>query len=220
MAKAIFVTGTGTDVGKTYVSALMVKKLLSLSLHTSYYKPVMSGLAADMASDVERVVAISALKSDDKLCTYSYQMIASPHLAAIEEGNPVELSKIKSDFALLSAKYDYLTVEGAGGIICPLRYDDNKIMQIDLIKALDLRTVLVANAALGAINATVLTLEYLRSQQIAVVGIILNQFNQNSAVHQDNLKMIEELIATPIIATVADGGDLVMRDFNVVDLYY
>ncbi len=220
MAKAIFVTGTGTDVGKTYVSALIVKKLLSLQLKAVYYKPVMSGLDADMASDLERVIKISGLKTDDELCSYSYQMIASPHLAALEEGKPLELDKIKSDYSILAEKYNYLTVEGAGGIICPMRYDDNKIMQVDLIKALNLRTVVVANAALGAINATVLTIEYLRTQQIEMAGIILNQFDENSPVHQDNLKMIEELTNIPVISTVATMGDLTMRKFNLVDLYY
>ncbi len=220
MAKSIFISGTGTDIGKTYVSALIVKELRENGLDAGYYKPVMSGVSDEGANDVERVVEKAKLKSVEECCSYSYDMIASPHLASLAEGNPVELEKVQSDYALLAEKYQYLTVEGAGGIICPLRYDDTKIMQHDIVKALDLNVLLVANAGLGTINSTVLTAEYLKANSVRLAGIILNQFDENSALHKDNLKMVEDLINVPVVATVGDGGNLQMRGTELTDLYY
>lgn len=205
-AKGVFITGTGTDVGKTFVTALLVKKFRDSGIDAFYYKAALSGASLNpdpgVVSDEQYVKTIASLpETHETLVSYVYQEAVSPHLAARKEGNPLELSKVVSDYQLLQSKHDFIFVEGSGGIVCPIRYDNQKIFLEDIIKALDLEIIIVSNALLGSINATVLTVEYARSRGIGIRGIILNQY-QGSEMEQDNYKMIQEITGVPILATV------------------
>jgi len=204
--KGVFITGTGTDVGKTFVTALLVKKFRDSGIDAFYYKAALSGTSLNpdpgVVSDEQYVKTIASLpETHETLVSYVYQEAVSPHLAARKEGNPLELSKVVSDYQLLKSKHDFIFVEGSGGIVCPIRYDNQKIFLEDIIKVLGLEIILVSNALLGSINATVLTVEYARSKGIGIRGIILNQY-QGSAMEQDNYKMIQEITGVPILATV------------------
>lgn len=205
-AKGVFITGTGTDVGKTFVTALLVKKFRDSGIDAFYYKAALSGASLNpdpgVVSDEQYVKTIASLpETHETLVSYVYQEAVSPHLAARKEGNPLELSKVVSDYQLLKSKHDFIFVEGSGGIVCPIRYDNQKIFLEDIIKALGLEIILVSNALLGSINATVLTVEYARSKGIGILGIILNQY-QGSEMEQDNYKMIQEITGVSILATV------------------
>lgn len=102
----------------------------------------------------------------------------SPHLAARKANHPISLSQIKSDFEKVCESHEYITVEGSGGIIRPLCYEtEQKLFLIDVIQTLGLSTVIVADAGLGTINATVLTTFYLQAKQIPFAGIMLNRFS-------------------------------------------
>ena len=99
---------------------------------------------------------------------------------------------------------EYVTVEGSGGIVCPILWEkDKKILLEDLIKEFKLPVVLVADSGLGTINVTTLTAAYLKDRKMEVKGIIMNHFN-GSAMHQDNRRMIEELTQIPVVATVKE----------------
>ena len=101
-------------------------------------------------------------------------------------------------------KYDYLLIEGAGGITCPLRLENGeKFLLKDLIKELNTSIVIIADGGLGTINSTLLTVEYAKMNNIEVKGIILNNFDSSSFMHQDNLKQVEYLTGIKVIATVA-----------------
>ena len=120
MAKGIFVTGTGTDVGKTYVTALIVKKLADAGIHAGYYKAALSGAESIKESDAGYVKKIAGITQEDSsLLSYLYQNAVSPHLAARIERNPVDPETVKADFDRVKKEYDYVTVEGSGGIVCP-----------------------------------------------------------------------------------------------------
>ena len=129
MSKNLFITGTGTDVGKTYVTGLVIKKLAESGARAAYYKAAMSGnerrpdgtLIPGDALAVKEVSGIS--QPLEEMCPYIYENAYSPHLAARIEGGPVELSVVRDGFLKVSEKYDYVTVEGSGGILCPIRYD-------------------------------------------------------------------------------------------------
>ena len=117
MAKGIFVTGTGTDVGKTYVTALIVKKLADAGIHAGYYKAALSGAESIEESDAGYVKKIAGITQEDSsLLSYLYQNAVSPHLAARIEGNPVDTETVKADFDRVKKEFDYVTVEGSGGI--------------------------------------------------------------------------------------------------------
>lgn len=211
MTQTIFLTATGTDVGKTFITALLIKQLRRLGYNAGYYKAVLSGaiLTANglVAGDADYVCRIAGLaENPNDLVSFIYQHAVSPHLAARLENSPPTLAKICADYQKIALRYDYLIVEGSGGAICPLRYEaDEKIFLTDVMRVLALPTVIVAPAGLGTLNATTLTVHYLRSQQIPIRGIILNR-DRDDLSENENRRILPELTGLPILATVAEAA--------------
>lgn len=211
MSKNLFVTGTGTDVGKTYVTGLVIKKIKESGANAAYYKAAMSGneRRADgslIPGDALSVREVSGIAQPlEEMCPYIYEHAYSPHLAARIEGGPVELSVVRDGFLKVSEKYDYVTVEGSGGILCPIRYDGEKIMLEDVVKTLNLSCLLVADAGLGTINSVVLMAEYMRARNIPIVGMIFNRFHPDNVMEEDNIRMCEELTGLKTLACVQEG---------------
>lgn len=212
MGKAIFVTGTGTDVGKTYVTGLLVKKIRDAGLDGSYYKAALSGAEPDgqgnlVPGDAAWVKETAGLKDPlTDLVTYVYREAVSPHLAARINHRPVELETIREAFQKVRARHEYLTMEGSGGILCPLRWDERQHLLLeDMIRALELGCLLVADAGLGTINSTVLTVEYLQHRSIPVRGILFNRWKPGDRMQEDNRAMVEELTGIPVLACVKEG---------------
>ena len=225
MSRGIFITSTGTEVGKTYISALIVKKLRESGLNAGYYKAALSGAeyidGKLTAGDALQVCQVAGLELEaNSLVSYIYKTPVSPHLAAKIENNPIEMDKIKADFAKHKEAFDFITVEGSGGIICPLRLDDKMIMLSDVIKELDLSIIIVAPAGLGTINSTVLTVNYARFKDIHLSGIILNKYEQDNFLHIDNKKQLEFLTGIPIIGCVPDNAaDITIDSETLINLY-
>ena len=172
-------------------------------------------------SDAGYVKKISKIPQEEEtLVSYLYQEAVSPHLAARWEGRPVEMEQVKKDFAKVKQQYEYVTVEGSGGILCPIRWDEKeKVMLEDVIQMLGLNLILVADAGLGSINATVLTTEYLKQKNRKVKGIVLNHFT-GTEMEEDNRKMIEELSGIPVIATVKPGQEDLETDGKTLASLY
>ena len=206
MARGLFITATGTDVGKTYVTALIVKKLRDFGLNAGYYKAAISGADSVSESDAGYVNKTADIgESEEMLLSYLYKTAVSPHLAAALEGNPVEMSVVRSAFSRVCKQYDFVTMEGSGGIVCPIRKDEKAVIFLeDIIKELRLPSLIVADAGLGTINAVVTTFEYMRKRNLAVNGIILNRWNGNT-MQRDNLAMIEEITGIKVCAVVREG---------------
>ena len=208
MSKNIFITATGTDIGKTYVSALIVKKMRESGFDCGYFKPVLSGVVEKdgklVESDCNYVVNTAKIPtSADDCVAYWWKEAVSPHLAAKRAGMEIDINHIKSEFAKKNKEYDYLLIEGAGGITCPLRLENGeKYILKDLIKELQAPIVIVADGGLGTINSTLLTVEYAKANGIKVAGIILNNYNTDSFMQQDNLKQVEYLTGVKVVATV------------------
>lgn len=221
MSKGVLVTGTGTDVGKTYVTALIVKKLRDAGYSSGYYKAALSGAGCIADSDAGYVKNISGIfQQEETMVSYLYQNAVSPHLAARWEQNPVSLSKIKRDYGRVCEKYDYVTVEGSGGIVCPLRWDEKEhILLEDVVKELNLSAFLVADAGLGAIHAAVTTSEYMRNHGISVKGIILNYYTGDE-MQKDNFHMIEILTGISVIACVGESDTELALDADTLAGFY
>lgn len=208
MNKNIFITATGTDIGKTYVSALIVKHMREAGYNCGYFKPILSGVEEKagklVSSDCNYVVETAKIPcAADDCVTYWWKEAVSPHLAAERVGQNIDIEKIKEKFNELSQKYPYLLIEGAGGITCPLRLQNGeKYLLKDLIKEFNTSIIIVADGGLGTINSTLLTVEYARNNNIPIEGIILNNFNPESFMHQDNLKQVEYLTGVKVVATV------------------
>lgn len=211
MNKMLFVVGTGTDVGKTYVTGLMMKKLRENGYSAGYYKAAMSGnrrrsdgsLIPGDAVCVKELAGISQPVED--MCPYVYEAAVSPHLAAEMEGNPVDMESVLSGLRKLRERYEYITMEGSGGILCPIRFDGTELWLADVIRACGAGCILVADAGLGTINQTGLTAYYMRSLGIQLKGIILNRYRAGDRMHEDNRKMCEYLTGVRVIACVREG---------------
>ncbi len=226
MSKGLFVSATGTDVGKTYVTALLVKKLVQAGLAAGYYKAALSGAEWQngqlVPGDADYVRRVAGLKQTyAEMVSYVYENAVSPHLAARLEQPPVELSRIKKDFYSVAAAYDYVTMEGSGGIVCPIRYDDEQqLFLADIIQELRLPVLLVADAGLGTLNSVVTTCEYMQNHNLPLAGIILNNYDENQFMHRDNRLMIEKLTGQPPLAVVAPGcTDLALAAADLAALY-
>ena len=215
MSKKIFITGTGTDVGKTYVTGLIVKKLRESGKNAAYYKAAMSGnerradgsLIPGDAMYVKNISGISQPASE--MCPYVYETAVSPHLASRLEGNPVKMEVVRKGFEKVCGKYDYVVMEGSGGILCPICFDEKKIQLEDIIKDLGLSSLIVADAGLGTINSVVLTVEYMRARELPVKGILFNHFHPGNVMEEDNLRMCEHLTGLPILICIEDeAGEL------------
>lgn len=226
MSKAIFITGTGTDVGKTYVTGLIIKKLREAGKSTAYYKAAMSGNqrrpdGSLIPGDALQVKTMSGTEQPmEEMCPYVYETAVSPHLASKLEGNPVDMTRVLSNFDKVCDKYDYVTAEGSGGILCPLRFDGQVIQLEDFIAARNLSCLIVADAGLGTINAVVLTAEYMRARGIPAKGIIFNHYEPGNKLHEDNLMMCEAMTGLKAVACVKDGDSDLDISFELLEGLY
>ena len=221
MGKGLFITGTDTDVGKTYVTALLVKTLRKAGFDVGYYKAAISGAPTVAESDAGFVNRFAGINEpEDMILSYLYQNAVSPHLAAQIEGNPVEKEVILKAWERVTKAYPYVTMEGSGGIMCPIRHDEKAVYYLeDIIQWLHLPVLVVANAGLGTINHVVTTCEYIKNRHIPVKGILLNHW-KGGIMEEDNVKMIEEITGVKVLAKIRDGDSLLDIDAEeIISLY-
>ena len=226
MSKKIFITGTDTDIGKTYVSGLIVKKLHESGASAAYYKAAMSGNERDadgtlIPGDALFVKETSGIPQPlSRMCPYVYEAAVSPHLAAKLEGNPVRLWKMLEGLQDLLENYEYITMEGSGGILCPICFDGQKLWLEDIINACSAPCLLVADAGLGTINSVGLTAFYMKEKGIPLKGIIFNNYIPGDVMHEDNVKMCEYLTGLKVLACVKHGDtDIDIPANTLMELY-
>lgn len=226
MSKGLFITGTSTDLGKTYIAGLIVKKLADAKQSAAYYKAAMSGndrradgsLIPGDALFVQKTAGIS--QPLEEMCPYVYEHAYSPHLASRIEGHPVQMDVVKAGYYKVCSAYDFVTMEGSGGILCPICFDEAKIQLEDVIKELHLPSILIADAGLGTINSVVLTVEYMKAKNLPVKGIIYNHYHGNDVMEDDNIFMCEYMTGLPTLAKVKDGDtELAMDVEDLMALY-
>ncbi len=176
MVKAIFVTGTDTEVGKTVVTRALVRALVNRGLAARAVKPVESGAPAVngqlLPKDALALKRAAKRDGDVKnIYAYAFSDPVSPHLAAQRVGEEIEIAPV---LALLEAEErgaDLVVAEGAGGLLTPLSDD---LLYGDLVAKAGLELVIVSPNVLGTINHTLLTIEAARNRDIPILGVILN----------------------------------------------
>ena len=157
----------------------------------------------------------------ENLVTYVYEEAVSPHLAAKLNHRPIDFDRVKADFARARERHQYLTMEGSGGIICPLRWDEQQhVVLDDLVKDLGLGVLIVADAGLGTINSAVLTIEHLRAREIPIRGLIFNQYVPGDLMQDDNAAMIEALTGVKVVAYVKAGDTDLDIDVDLLKSLY
>ncbi len=191
--KKIFVTGIGTDIGKTIVSAVVVE-----ALQADYWKPIQSG-GLDY-TDTQRVRNLTSnSKSQFYPENYLFKHPVSPHLAAAMEN-----TSISPETLITPETKNTLVIEGAGGLMVPL---NGNFLMLHLIQQLQASVILVSKHYLGSINHTLLTASVLQANHIPVLGIV---FNGNE--HLDSETAILNNTALPLIGRV-DFADVIDKSF-------
>ena len=174
-----------------------------------------------LPGDAQYVKTVSGIEQSLAcMCPYVYEAAVSPHLASRIEGNPVMLQEVVKGFEEVCRQYDYVTMEGSGGILCPICFDERELWLEDVIRELGLSSLIVADAGLGTINSVVLTVEYMRAKGLPVKGIIFNRFHPGDRMEEDNLRMCEHRTKLPVLACVEAGsGTLDMETGKLTALY-
>ncbi len=161
----IFITGIGTGVGKTIVSAIITE-----ALQADYWKPIQAGFAEGTDKEmVKNLISNTQSILHDEV--YKLKLAASPHIAAREENIAISIDEICEHYTQLSISDRHIVIEGAGGIMVPL--NENEFV-IDLIKKLNAKVLLVSRNYLGSINHSLLTAEICKTKNIDVSGWIFN----------------------------------------------
>ncbi len=217
--KGIFIAGTDTGVGKTWITGMLAAALRQHGMPTGVWKPVQSGNPlGDPASDSHRLKQFSGVDDpEDVIATYSFAAPLAPWLAAHLEGKTLRVNDIIAAGTPLMNKYQCLLVEGAGGLAVPLNAAE---MMVDLAARLGFPMIIVARPGLGTINHTLLTIDCARGKNLTVAGIIFNGYEgmlpprikrlqeiQPAAAFQESEKsnpfMVESLSGIPVLGTVS-----------------
>lgn len=211
MAQGLFITGTNTEVGKTYVGCLVARHLVQLGIKLGVYKPVASGCHRED----DRLVAEDALflweaagRPGDfsRVCPQQFLAPLAPPRAAEAEGREVDSQLLREGLEYWKGQSEFVLVEGAGGLLSPISAEDsNASLAVDL----GLPLLIVAANELGTINATLQTVVTARAvaPQLPIVGIILNQTSattDDSSV-KSNAEDIAARTNVPVLATLPYG---------------
>jgi dethiobiotin synthetase len=190
----VFVTGTGTEVGKTVVAGVLARTAAQEGKRVSVFKPAVSGLddAVEVLPDHEHLrAAARSNQTDDEIAPYRYGPPVSPHLAAELNGAEIQTDRLRSALAEARAVGDFLVCEGVGGFLVPLRRD---YLVRDFATDADLPVVIVASPGLGTINHTLLTLQAVRAVSLAVASVVLTPWPATpTALERSNRDTISEL---------------------------
>lgn len=171
----LFVTGTDTGVGKTRVACALLRAWAERGLDVGAMKPVETGVGP--AGPLDALALRAASGADDPLddvCPQQFALPAAPAVAAARENRPLDRDAIRAAFARQRRRHRWLVVEGAGGLLVPLAGDAT---MADLAAELGLPLLVVARAALGTINHTLLTLEAAGRRGLAVAGVVVSHAN-------------------------------------------
>jgi dethiobiotin synthetase len=227
--RGLFITGTDTGVGKTHVACSIVRELRAAGHRVGAFKPACSGARVDPfdAQSPPRWDDLDALRaalgsdvSDEQLCPQRFIAPLAPPVAARAEGRSVDLTAIERGFAAWHDACDWLIVEGAGGLLCPLTESESFA---DLALRFQLPLLIVARLGLGTINHTLLTVEAAQRRGLSIAGVILNETQRTEADRsvESNAQEIAARCDVPILAIrrfQADGwvsrfGDPIQLDW-------
>ena len=211
MSGGFFVTGTGTEVGKTVVAAAIARAAAAAGQRVGVFKPAVSGLDDYRASDEEPDHellrrAADCSQSDDEIAPYRYGPAVSPHLAAELAGEAIDPARLRAAARAAGEGADLLVVEGVGGFLVPLTLG---YLVRDFARDLRLPVVIAAPPGLGTINHTLLTVEAVRAVGLDAAAVVLTPWPQEpGAMERSNREAIERLGGVEVLTlprlTLAD----------------
>lgn len=203
--KAIFVAGTDTGVGKTLVTGLLARYFSEKGYTSITQKWIQTG-SSDNSSDIQTHLKIMGYGRNyawdhlPQVSPYIFKTPCSPHLASSLEKKGISEAYIKRCFKQLADKFDFVVVEGIGGVLVPF---NNKRFVIDIVKDLGLDVLLVAENKLGAINNTLLTIEALTARKMRILGVVFNNcLGQSKKILEDNPRIVRALSRQKILGVL------------------
>ena len=223
----IFLTGTTSHIGKTFVAAALASVMQSLSYKTAVYKPVQLGAYEQntfmVAPDMNFVKKIDPYIATET--TYMLKSTMAPVIAAELEEVKINPKVIKKDFSVLSTKYDTILVEGTGGLLTPIA---PRFTMANLVNMLNLPVVIITKPDEETVNSTILAANHANAMGIKVNGIIINRYpedNEDMAI-KTIPRLFEEYTDTSVIGIIKDitseyemnAGSIIDNVLNGVDL--
>lgn len=194
--QSLFITGTDTGVGKTYVACQLIRQYAEQGYKVVGMKPVAAGCELVDGNWVNEDVALlteaSNVKAPPHLVNpYCFNPPIAPHIAAEQAGIEIQFEVIKAAYEQLALMADIVIVEGAGGLLVPLH---GQTTIADLIQYLDIPVVLVVGLKLGCINHAALSLELIKQREMALKKLIVNHLDKSMLCADDNVECIRKLL--------------------------
>lgn len=211
--RGLFITGTDTGVGKTFVAAGLARCLREQGIRPGVLKPVETGCALRGGKRIPRDGAFlrhmaGATEPFDEIVPYRLRAPLAPQVAAEREGVRIRIDRIDRAFRVISARHTCTLVEGAGGILVPVT---RRTTMVDLMKKFKLPVLLVSRIGLGTLNHTLLTLYYLAQYRIPVAGIVFNDPDGcRDLSARSNPATLEQWSSEPILGNIPHGKGIRM----------
>ncbi|HUJ10792.1 MAG TPA: dethiobiotin synthase [Verrucomicrobiae bacterium] len=201
----LFVTGTDTGVGKTYVTALILAELRRRGVNAAAFKPISCGAGGRNDAKIYAGIMNDEVPLDAINPIYLRHPLA-PSVAARLERRRLDLRPIFSSYRSLISVHQIVLVEGAGGLLVPIR---KGYYVADLAKAMDLPLIIVARLGLGTINHSLLTIQEARAHGLKIAGIVLNDTvgGHRGLAEKTNIETVPSLCRVPLLGIVAHGKD-------------
>ncbi|MEI7430522.1 MAG: dethiobiotin synthase [Betaproteobacteria bacterium] len=198
---AWFVTGTDTEVGKTFSACTLLHALKNKGIKAVGMKPIAAGTDANGKNDdVEALMAAAEVQASRELINpYLFQPAVAPHIAAAEEGRRIKLEPILAAFKTLLGMADAVLVEGVGGFCVPL---GPQLDTADLAEQLGLPVILIVGMRLGCINHALLTQQSIAARGLKLVGWIANRIDPGMARFEENLDALKARIEAPLLGII------------------
>ncbi|HEX5983987.1 MAG TPA: dethiobiotin synthase [Solirubrobacterales bacterium] len=210
MSRGIFVTGTGTEVGKTVVAAAIARTLAAEGKRVAVFKPAVTGLEEGVETDHALLRRASgSAQSDEEIAPYRYGPPASPHLAAAMAGEQIDPERLRAAAHAADEGADAIVCEGVGGLLVPL---SPGYLVRDLVVDLGHPLVVAAGPGLGTINHTLLTIESASAAGLDVAAVVLTPWPEEpSEIEKSNRETIAALAGVEVLTLphldLTDPGD-------------
>lgn len=217
----IFVTGTDTECGKTIIAGGVARALLRRSFNVGVMKPVASsgdphrepGAKTKWISEDALHLRSAAATSDSLqlINPVCFKAALAPWPASLLEKKSINLNRVMMNYRELCRRHDFLVVEGAGGVMVPIK---RKFDMIDLIARMKLPAMVVANPGLGTINHTLLTVQALKQEGIPLAGVVINNYQGKTRAEQTNPRVLQRILKRRIV--VVPNKERFVNDYDAL----
>ncbi len=198
MSKGLFITGTDTDCGKTYVTSLIIRALRAERVDAVGYKPICCG---DRNDALELVDASGDVLTADQVNPLWLKTSAAPHVASMFENTPIDTAALVAQQKKLAQQHQVVVTEGAGGLLVPVTGKDYTIAE--LMKEVGDPVILVVGNKLGALNHTLLTVEVMRARGIEPASLVFNNLVEElDTATITNKGIVEDMCGVEVITDV------------------